>query len=156
MCTVCILQRWELIVTYKTAFYSFYLPVAFAMVFAGVTDQGPYDTAREILITMGVYFQAADDYLDCYGTAEEIGKIGTDIQDKKCSWLFAQAYHSDLCDPEQKALLDRHYGKCKVGSAEETAIKQLYTDLGLKQRYTQYEQESYDKIMGLRGTHETA
>ena len=149
------LERWELIVTYKTAFYSFYLSVAFAMVFAGITDQGAFDAAREILVTMGVYFQAQDDYLDCYGTEEEIGKIGTDIQDKKCGWLFAQAYHR-LCNPEQKVLLDRHYGKCKVGSAEEKAIKQLYTDLRLEQRYKQYEQESYEKIMGLKGTHEEA
>lgn len=27
---------------------------------------------------------------------EKLGKIGTDIQDKKCGWLFVQAYH-DLC-----------------------------------------------------------
>ena len=33
------LERWTAIVTYKTAFYSFYLSVAFAMVYAGITDQ---------------------------------------------------------------------------------------------------------------------
>ena len=29
------IERWTAIVTYKTAFYSFYLSVAFAMVYAG-------------------------------------------------------------------------------------------------------------------------
>jgi len=142
-------ERWNLIVTYKTAFYSFYLSVAFAMVMAGIKEQSAYDAARDILIEMGVYFQAQDDYLDCFGTREQIGKIGTDIQDKKCGWLFTQAYH-ELCNNEQKALLDKHYGKCKVDSEGEKAIKQLYRDLNLEDKYKVYEKASYEKIMGFK------
>merc|ERR1719487_2029045 len=95
------LERWKLLVTYKTAFYSFYLSVALPMVLAGVEEVEEYNRAREILTIMGVYFQAQDDYLDCFATPEELGKIGTDIQDKKCGWLFVHAYNS-LVSPEEK------------------------------------------------------
>ena len=143
-------ERWNLIVTYKTSFYSFYLSVAFAMVFAGhVTDKAAFDAARDILVTMGVYFQAQDDYLDCYATPEQLGKVGTDIADKKCGWLFTKAYHQ-LANDEQRAFLNKHYGKCKVGSPEEAKIKELYTELGLKELYAEYERASYDKIMKLK------
>lgn len=144
-------ERWNLIVTYKTAFYSFYLSVAFAMTLAGIDDNEAYHAAREILLEMGVYFQAQDDYLDCYATPEQLGKVGTDISDKKCGWLFTKAYH-ELASPEQRAFLDQHYGKCKVGSPEEVKIKELYTELGLKEIYAEYEQASYDKIMALKNS----
>lgn len=149
------LDRWTSIVTYKTAFYSFYLSVAFAMVYAGITDQQAYDSAREILIKMGVYFQAQDDFLDCYGTPEQIGKIGTDIESKKCGFLFCNAYNgltSPKITPAQKKLLDDKYGKCKVGSKDELAIKKLYSDLNLEKLYADYEQAAYDEIMALKPT----
>mmetsp|Transcript_68175 Transcript_68175/g.220298 ORF Transcript_68175/g.220298 Transcript_68175/m.220298 type:complete len:419 (-) Transcript_68175:477-1733(-) len=144
-------DRWTLIVKYKTAFYSFYASVALGMIVAGITDVAEYNACREILMIMGIYFQAQDDYLDCYGTPEQIGKIGTDIQDKKCGWLFVHAYQR-LANEEQKVLLDKVYGKCKVQSPEEAQVKELYTTLGLKEMYQRYEQESYDKIMSLKGT----
>lgn len=42
---------------YKTAFYSFYLPVAMAMLMAGVKDPKKYDDALAILLEMGEFFQ---------------------------------------------------------------------------------------------------
>jgi len=148
-------KRWELIVKYKTAFYSFYCPVALGMIVAGIDDFDAYNAAREPLLKMGIYFQAQDDFLDCFGTPEQIGKIGTDIQDKKCGWLFVLAYNN-LASPEQKAFLEKHYGNCKVDSTEEKEIKKMYKDLKMEDLYQKYEQKSFDEIMDMRAKIEEA
>jgi farnesyl diphosphate synthase len=75
-----------LIVVYKTAFYSFYLPVALAMRMVGVSSDEAYELALSILLPLGEYFQVQDDYLDCYAPPEVLGKIGTDILvSRRCS-----------------------------------------------------------------------
>jgi len=144
-------ERWEQIVKYKTAFYSFYCSVACGMIIAGITDVEEYDAVRKILIVMGVYFQAQDDFLDVYATPEVLGKIGTDIADRKCSWLFAHAFH-EIADDEQKQYFQNHYGKVQPQSDGEEEIRQLFTKMGMKEKYEKYEQDSYDKIMTLKDT----
>eukprot|EP00756_Hemistasia_phaeocysticola_P006864 Hpha_TRINITY_DN14027_c0_g1::TRINITY_DN14027_c0_g1_i1::g.43986::m.43986/K00787/FDPS; farnesyl diphosphate synthase len=143
-------KRWELIVTYKTAFYSFYIPVALGMTVAGITEKSEYDAARKILVIMGVYFQAQDDYLDVFQPPEVLGKVGTDIHDKKCSWLFVKTFHR--ASPEQKALFHRLYGKCAAQSPEEDQIRQLFVALGMREKYSDYEQDAYEHIMSLKDT----
>jgi farnesyl diphosphate synthase len=51
------LAKHSFIVTHKTAFYSFYLPVALAMYMAGISDEADLKQAEDILIPLGEYFQ---------------------------------------------------------------------------------------------------
>merc|ERR1719203_2362187 len=148
-------ERWTLLVKYKTAFYSFYLPVALAMLAGGVSDRRAFDTAREVLLLMGVYFQAQDDYLDAFADPKESGKVGTDIQDKKCSWLFVHAYH-EYGTSLGRARLDKTYGKCKVGSREEQKIKELYRTVGLQELFLEYEAEVQAKLQAYQQQVEAA
>lgn len=138
-------ERHALIVKYKTAFYSFYLPVALGMIAVGITDVQQYNKAREILMIMGEYFQVQDDYLDCYASAEVLGKIGTDIQDNKCSWLIVKAL--DIATTEQKKLLLENYGKHDEKCIEK--VKKIFIDLKLEDLFMKYEEESYTKLKKL-------
>jgi farnesyl diphosphate synthase len=136
------LDRYKSIVKYKTAFYSFYLPVALGMLMAGIDDAEAYNKARKILTIMGEYFQVQDDYLDCFGDPAVIGKVGTDIQDNKCSWLVVQALNK--CIPEQRKVLENNYGVWD--DAKVAKVKALYKDLGIPETFEKYEEESYRQI----------
>ncbi|KAK9289284.1 hypothetical protein L1049_017760 [Liquidambar formosana] len=82
--------------------YSLYLQVACALVMSGENLDNHIDV-KNILVELGTYFQVQDDYLDCFGEPENIGKIGIDIEDFKCSWLVVKAL--ERCNEEQKKVL---------------------------------------------------
>ena len=45
--------------------------------------------------------------MDCYGDPKVTGKVGTDIEDNKCSWLVVQALA--IANDEQRTLLEVSY-----------------------------------------------
>ncbi|KAL8389007.1 hypothetical protein RB595_008867 [Gaeumannomyces hyphopodioides] len=136
------MTKYSFIVVYKTAYYSFYLPVALALYQLGLGTPENLKTAEDILIPMGEYFQVQDDYLDNFGLPEHIGKIGTDIMDNKCSWLVNQALQ--IATPDQRKILEDNYGK--KDKANEAVIKKLYDDMKLEQRYKDYEEKVVGEI----------
>lgn len=136
------LEKYTFIVIYKTAYYSFYLPVALALYFAGFASDKNLKTAEDILIPMGEYFQVQDDYLDNFADPATLGKIGTDIQDNKCSWLVNQALQK--ATPEQRKLLEENYGQ--KDSAKEAVVKKLYNELELESVYQAYEEKIVAEI----------
>ncbi|RCK55015.1 Farnesyl pyrophosphate synthase [Candida viswanathii] len=148
------LDKHSFIVIFKTAYYSFYLPVALAMYMSGISSEEDLKQVRDILIPLGEYFQIQDDFLDCFGTPEQIGKIGTDIKDNKCSWVVNQALlHAT---PEQRKLLDDNYGK--KDDESEQRCKDLFKSMGIEKIYHDYEEsivaklrEQIDKVDESRG-----
>lgn len=131
------LEKFTFIVIFKTAYYSFYLPVALALHYIGAATPKNLQTSLDILIPMGEYFQAQDDYLDAFADPTVLGKIGTDIQDNKCSWLINQALKR--VDPEQRKILEENYGR--KNSEQEAKVKTLYHELKLQEFYQQWEEE---------------
>jgi farnesyl diphosphate synthase len=130
---------------YKTSHYSFYLPVALGMRLAGVQDEAKYATAKRICLAMGEYFQAQDDYIDCFGDPALTGKVGTDIEDNKCTWLVVEALkHATEGD---RAVLVANYAKKDEKAV--SAIKDLYRRLKVPEAFAEYEQKSFEKIKGM-------
>ncbi|KAJ7367785.1 farnesyl-diphosphate synthase [Mycena albidolilacea] len=147
------LDKHRLIVLYKTAYYSFYLPVALALYMSGVPESytlegkivEPYKVALSILLPLGEYFQIQDDFLDFSTPPELLGKVGTDIVDNKCSWCVNTALA--VATPEQRAVLDANYGR-KDAEAE-ARVKEVFEAVGVRERYTKYEADVYKRLVGL-------
>ncbi|KAI9851993.1 MAG: Farnesyl pyrophosphate synthetase [Thelocarpon superellum] len=139
------MDKFTFIVIFKTAYYSFYLPVALSLHLLQLATPKNLAQAQQILIPLGEYFQAQDDYLDNFGAPEVIGKIGTDIQDNKCSWLINQALAR--ATPEQRAVLEANYGQ--KDAAKEKEVKQIFAEMKLDEVYRAYEEEKVGEIRKL-------
>ncbi|KAJ6516460.1 isoprenoid synthase domain-containing protein [Mycena sanguinolenta] len=145
------LDKYRLIVVYKTAYYSFYLPVTLAMHMSGVPASymldgetvEPFKVALSILLPLGEYFQIQDDFLDFSAPFEILGKVGTDIINNKCSWCVNTALA--VATPEQRAILDENYGR-KDATAE-ARVKEVFEAVGLREHYTKYEVDVYRRLV---------
>ncbi|KAM5545641.1 hypothetical protein V8D89_000679 [Ganoderma adspersum] len=153
------LAKHQKIVIFKTAYYSFYLPVALAMYMCAIPHSSPpspssptsatdpYALAEAILVPLGEYFQVQDDFLDFAAPPEVLGKVGTDIVDNKCSWCVNTALALTAASPAQRRVLDDNYGV--KDRAAEARVKALYEELGIRERYAAYEEGAYERITGL-------
>lgn len=139
------MEKYKSIVKYKTAYYSFFLPISLGMRMAGITEEKMFEKARSILMELGEYFQIQDDYLDCYGDPAVTGKIGTDIQDGKCSWLIVKAL--EKCSDDDKELFRMNYGKHSADCIAE--VKAAFSRLKLEQEFSNYEEQSRERILDL-------
>lgn len=102
------METYKTIVANKTSYYTFFLPVALAMHMSEFKHPEAFRQAKTILLEIGHFFQVQDDFLDCFGDPEKTGKIGTDIQENKCSWLAVVAMQR--ANDFQKSIMTECYG----------------------------------------------
>ncbi len=136
------MAKQHFIVVYKTAFYSFYLPVALALHYLQLATPKNLEQARHILLLLGEYFQCQDDYLDVYADPETLGKVGTDIMDNKCSWVINAAL--ERANEAQRKTLDDCYGR--KDKAKEAQCKKVFEELDIPAVYNAYEESTVEEI----------
>lgn len=142
------IDRYDLLVKHKTSYYTFRLPVLLGLTLVKDVDKRMYDTVDDISFKLGKLFQMQDDYIDCFGDSAITGKIGTDIQEGKCSWLAVSFLK--LCNESQKERFIKHYGSKDPEHVAD--VKQMYVDLRLPELYKQTETEIYDNIVMIVNT----
>ena len=151
------LDHYKQIVRYKTSYYTYYLPLALGLAVVN-NNNVPDALVDAVAMLMGEYFQVQDDVFDCFADPAVLGKIGTDIQDCKCSWLATTFL--TCASGSQKETFKQHYGKHEEEHV--TAIKALYCAVNLQQKFEEYESgvvlkvqealkaiEGYDSNFGL-------
>ncbi|XP_075144604.1 uncharacterized protein LOC142219549 [Haematobia irritans] len=139
------MEDYKIMAVNKGTYYNFYLPFALAMYLAGLPDAKLLRESLEILSAIGLYFQIQNDYLDCFGNIENSGKIGTDIEDKKYSWLAITCM--ERANAEQKDIMMKCYGSKDPQKVQK--VKDIYNSLDLPTIYRKYERESYKQIQEL-------
>ena len=135
-------EKYRFIVNFKTSYYSFFLPATLSLYQLNLATPKNLQQAEKILLLTGEYFQVQDDYMDGFSVPEIIGKIGTDIQDNKCSWLINEALKR--ANPRQRKILENNYGR-KDASAE-AKVKEVYREMDLESVYRRYEDEKVGQI----------
>ena len=137
-------EHYYTVVTWKTAYYTIVLPVLCGLLISPLAALADHPELKAITIDIGIYFQVQDDYLDCYGDIQQTGKIGTDIQERKCSWLIVQAMKLLKEDDPKRAILRDNYGFDDPVKIQ--CVKDIYQQLNLKEIYQEYERKTYTDI----------
>jgi len=133
------MERYKLITKYRTAYHTFQMPVSLALYMAGIRDEETHRQAKTILMELGQFYQVLADYLNCYGDPELTGRVGTDVEDGKCTWLSVVALQR--ASESQLQMLQECYGSKHPENVAK--VKQLYNILGLPLTYKTYEEQTY-------------
>ncbi|KFZ21437.1 hypothetical protein V502_02935 [Pseudogymnoascus sp. VKM F-4520 (FW-2644)] len=131
------LDKYEFMATHKTAYYTTYLPLASSLFYLQLATPKNLEEVRKIAMLMGLYFQAQDDFLDVFGNPAITGKVGTDIQKNKYTWLVAEALRR--CSEGQRQVLDMSYGRDDEEHASK--VKEIFKQLDMVEEYENWEKK---------------
>ncbi|RNF25816.1 farnesyl pyrophosphate synthase [Trypanosoma conorhini] len=131
------LANYKRVVKYKTAFYTYLLPLVMGLFVSGGTPSVDMSLVERVAMVMGEFFQAQDDFMDCFTPPEQLGKVGTDIEDAKCSWLAVTFLGK--ASAAQVAEFKANYGD--TDPAKVAVVKRLYSETDLGADFAVYEAE---------------
>lgn len=137
------MKHYKLITKYKTSLYSFYLPFACAFILANGPDvySNPNEhlkAEREILTQIGHLFQVQDDILDAFGDSRKTGKVGTDIEEGKLTWLLCKTLSMPSLSVEDQNTL--------ITCRQSDPVKQIYQKYRIYDEFLAFEAEQKQSI----------
>jgi geranylgeranyl diphosphate synthase type I len=113
---------------YKTAKYTYEIPVICGAILAGVSDED-IGHLVEFSIYAGTAFQIHDDVLGVFGDDENTGKPTiSDLREGKKTLLTLKA--SESGSDEQRKMLQEYLGKKDLSDKEAELVKQIMRDTG--------------------------
>lgn len=111
------------IVTYKTAYYSFYLPVACGMVLSGIKDEAAYKLAEKICVEMGQYFQVSPGGVRALLQSTPLHQFdlrrsmdGSLVVKKSCAWATVRLFLQSTGTPFAKKISNARMPASKADS----------------------------------------
>ncbi|RNE99590.1 farnesyl pyrophosphate synthase [Trypanosoma rangeli] len=129
------LSNYKRVVKYKTAFYTYLLPLVMGLFVSGGISSVEMNLVERVAMVMGEFFQVQDDVMDCFTPPEQLGKVGTDIEDAKCSWLAVTFLMK--ANAAQVAEFKANYGD--TDPAKVAVVKRLYDEVDLRADFAIYE-----------------
>lgn len=134
--------NYESIVKNKTAYYSTYLPLAVALLYTQLATPKNLAETYKVSMLLGICFQVQDAFLDVYGDSRLTGKVGTDIQENKCTWLIAEVLQR--CNSDQRSVLDISYGRPEEEHVAN--VRAVFKQLDMPQVYQNWMRTYIDSI----------
>ena len=139
------LERWETIARYKAGLILGGLAVSFVtFVVDFKSDEEEKMIIQEFrskIANWGILIQMRDDYQDVYGNIDKTGKLGTDIQECKCSWLIARAL--EMANEDQKKALQENYGVKSKESIQK--VLEIFKEIDIEKEYNRVLEVTHEK-----------
>ncbi|KJZ71634.1 hypothetical protein HIM_08946 [Hirsutella minnesotensis 3608] len=120
------------------------LPALLALHYFGLGAEINVTQTTEILDPLGRLYQVRNDYDDIFGHLEEVGRVGTDIQENKCSWAIVEALR--ICNEEQRQELQQNVGKGDKDSAAKA--QEFIRSLPITARFQEEERSCVAQLRG--------
>ncbi len=112
---------------YKTAYYSFELPLLFGAILSNQTNE--LEALRKVGQTLGLGFQIMDDILGVYGNSDKLGKPNTsDMREGKKTLLLAYAVQK--ASKKQQLVIDSIWGNPASDLKQLKQIQSIFETTG--------------------------
>ncbi|XP_039437278.1 farnesyl pyrophosphate synthase-like [Culex pipiens pallens] len=112
-------------------------PFMLGMQLAGKANKISDDRIKPVLLKIAVLLQMLNDYQDLYVDSKLLGKDGTDIQQRKCTWFAANFLEKAF--PEKRESFKRIYGSEDPDRV--TDVEALYSSLQMKEEFDKHKND---------------